>query len=893
MAAFYNEDDYPPVIRSARRILRTFGLISSVDKKDSKDPMNTSLHVWNKHSDQELGGFAKQLYNGPDYRDATHSDTMAFVSEVVTNSLNIIRDLKSLYKLNPELKQIERILVSSIMSPNDMQTDAVNISVEAKMFKDVTNTKLSDLFSNYFNDEFEIGTLLTDWIGNALVRYGSQPVFVLPRSNVRALDILQRYNRDGMPTPVRSPNQGTELNKSLMMSTEDQKKLNELKQFTGVTEDLIFTIEGFELKSDPIAMTWSIECQEAISNKSSINLEHLVAQNKGATNKSNNLSQYTTDDALIEVFEDAKLTLRHIESVLYPTTEAEKSTSGKDRPKSTIKITTDLEKIKDAKQELTSRANYITDLMGRYFLQGNDSATKTFVGNDADQEATKYDRPSIVEFPAESVIPVHVPGSVSDHIGYFVLIDANGCPINASDCTYLMSQRSLTDLTKEATYGVPNVIYRSSGYGATQRFDAASAVFGTTIKRMMEKQLGRFGLHGAQVEHRESIMNCLFFNYMQKQEVQLVFVPESLMVYYRYDHRDDGTGKSILEDVFFILALRSTLLTAKAMAAIRNATDKTHISFDATKDTNILQTIDQLKELYVSKQTTNISVDPSSIMHDIVNKSIWFEPKNIMGLENFTVTVEHGGENHVAPDDGLIDKLTDMAITGTGVPPAALNQLGETEYAASIVTMNLFFANLIRCKQKVTNKHTTKMIRQIFRFDQYLQKQVEQILLECGETSVFVDQGKSQQVVIGNDEPLNKNEQAPKLDRVKAMMTVLANMKASLPTPNISTNRAHAKEILEFEQAMKSMLEGLYPDELIPQGAPAQAKEALTSVRALVKKNLMRDFIETIGFQGATDIPHLVDIDTNDLAKTTIQLTNISRSVSDAVTALNLNREEQ
>ena len=852
------DEDYPPVVRSVRRFLRTIGLLSPLSGADKRNELK-KLTSAAKMPEGESKRFAEQLYNGPDFVEATHADTTAFVNNIIANSVNIVRDLKSIYQLNPELLQVDRILVSSIISPNDLQTDALSIIVDNELLSQSSKTKLSKLLTDHFNTNLDLSTKLPQWISNALVKYGSQPVLILPPSNVRALYQIDKAETNIKINPTR--------NRAAISPTTESFDI-----FIPTVETIVQQPNHKATKLVSIEPDFMITCEAAVNDKLSDSIKAICK----SINKNSTALSYTEEAALHEITKGA---IAQIEEL--------------SKQNNSIKISTDISEIKNKKAQYGSVLKDELDrLIDDYFIT-TDTGKNIFSVNDTVERTAPTDSPSFIELPAESVAPVHIPGSPKDHIGYFILLDMNGSPITTSSCTNLMSQRSLTDLSKEATYGVPTVIYRSSGYGLSQRYDATSAVFSTTIKRMMEKKLGQFGLSGAEIEHSSSFINCLFYNFMQKRETELIFIPSSLMTYYAYSYRDDGTGKSILEDVFFIYALRSSLLTAKTMSAIRNATDKTKISFDAKDDVNVLQTIDDLTELYVSKQTTNISVDPASILHDITNKSVYIEPANIMGLDNFKVSVEQTAENHASPDDALIDKLGDLGLSGIGVPPAALNQLAEQEYAASVATTNLFFANQNRCYQKITNILTTKLVRQYLRYDQVLQNQIYDILLECNEKVLMKDTSTDQAQIVGAESSENEvpKDTNPEIDKELALRLILSSVTTQLPPTIIAANRSHMKEISEFKQSVQDILDGLYPDDLVAGPAGNDLRPILSAMRAKAKQKLTREFIETIGFQGATDIPHLEDIDSAELEKIVQLLAVISKGLDAQSQALNLTQQ--
>ncbi len=838
--AVYDDGDRP-VLRTIRRLLRTLGITSSDDKNKQRETL-TRRESYSRYTEQEEKRFADKLFRGLDYREATKSDTMSFVQKAITSSASIIKDLRSLYTLNPEIKQIERILVGSIMSPNDMQTDAVNISVNVDVFSDGSNTELSKVINDYFNDEFKLGVKLTEWIGNALIKNGAQPIMIIPRSNVRALAALNKVQGR------MSSDFDGKIHTYLSVTNEELQINNAFA--TLESEQVVVDQDEYDY-----AFNTAIECKQALASAESIDVSRL-ADDLGKVNT----KYYDENNVVDELFNYGKAVMENLGS----------------KHKNTIHISTDVSKIKDGKTNSKAASDDLAKLFEKHFI-ATDGEADIFNLNDNPMDGESNDRPSILKLPAESIAVVHVPGNPEEHIGYFVMVTASGEPMTCDDCSGMLAQRTLTDLSKEATFGTNSVIYRSNGFNSGQRYDSASLVFGTTVKRLLERQLSSKGLSNVQLGTQSSFINSLFLSFLQRREVQLVFVPASLMVYMRYEHRDDGTGKSLLEDVFFTYALRTTMMIAKSMAAIRNATDKTVIEFDASNQTNILQTIDQLKELYIAKQTTNISADPQSIIHDITNKSISFKPKNIMGLNEFDVTVQQVAENHAAPDDTMIEKLSDMGISGLGVPHAALNQVSENDYAVSIVTTNLFFADLIRCRQRQTIEFVEQLIKQILKYDRVLQKDMIRVLRKTGEEFVSKTdaEGNTANIIIDN-------QAAGKL--------IIDNIKVNLPSPNISTNKAHVKEISEFNSAVDTILNGLYPDEIL-QDSGSDAKTTYTAMKALIKQQMMRAFIESVGFQGATDIPSFEDLDIDPLHKVLQQVFNVKIGLANQVDALKLKKD--
>jgi len=122
-------------------------------------------------------------------RTAKTSELRDFLTESNKKSQTIIKELKCLKALAPEIEDAKRIYVSSIMSPNDMQKNSVRVSVNLKELPEIINTDISNELNTFFNESYELGVNLTKWLGECFYETGAKAIVVLPRSNI---DILMQ-----------------------------------------------------------------------------------------------------------------------------------------------------------------------------------------------------------------------------------------------------------------------------------------------------------------------------------------------------------------------------------------------------------------------------------------------------------------------------------------------------------------------------------------------------------------------------------------------------------------------------------------------------------------------------------------------------------------------------
>src|SRR5699024_7718106 len=120
----------------------------------------------------------------------------------------------------------------------------------------------------------------------------------------------------------------------------------------------------------------------------------------------------------------------------------------------------------------------------------------------------------------------------------------------------------------------------------------------------------------------ETIATCMFYRLLEQKRTSLLFVPENLITYVAFDYRSDGSGKSLLESMEFMLSLRVTLYVANIMAMMRNAISKKDIevTFDQ-KQTNYMAILEQVKNAVTQKLKFNLSYDPNNIAQSIISQN--------------------------------------------------------------------------------------------------------------------------------------------------------------------------------------------------------------------------------------------------------------------------------
>jgi uncharacterized protein YjgD (DUF1641 family) len=730
-------------------------------------------------------------------KDGDIPDTQPPSVEMVRNMLMSIsrstaqqtRTNQSLYALTPELEQAKRIWVSSILAPNDMQTGNINITCTDETLTDTQRIAIGDLTTKFFNDKLRLGTRLAEWIGEFMFETGAKAIVILPKDGLRKL--------------IEDPKAVKGASETLNFSHADIDKMMKDddvdREFKIAFEELQSTL----MQSDPL-------------QKGSIDLAKIVDFSKSYVVQLLNSPDIYRPTVVFDPMEIKK-----------------KARSQTDNNQVTLK-------------------QYLATLFGDTPGGQSNALILEPVTN-----VRQGDEPVLLELPTASVVPVCVKGSKSEHLGYFVLIDENGDPVVPREEDWDPSKTLTTATVNQATKAYTGGQSGQSIWSlATDSQKAAhlSAAFTIAVKQLMIQSLKRRGIVSVDIGAYNAISNCLLYNMLSKQKIKLIYVPEPMMVYYCFDYRKDGTGKAITESVEYVLALRSTLFVAYVMSVIQNSIQHRTLTVDVDpKNTQVEQTMNMLREVFVAKHELPFDNNPVAISRDLAKRNISIIPKNIKGLEGgLSVEKDQTLGHGTMIDDALIKVFTNMALSGLGLPHSLFNQLNEGEFARSVTTNNLYYSNDVRMKQSKLEKPNTQLVCNYAAGSFTIREAIRQILAtkEEGKTRKEKDDIKT------NPGEASTSGTA-KVDDVGLLRTILS-LRVSLPSPNIAVSKSQFEELEAFMTALDSIVNAVIAEGMF-NIQDANLNDTAVQFKAVVKAALVRQYLENVGLN-IVDIPDLGEL---------------------------------
>ncbi len=843
--------------RGMKRLGALLGIRYPEDNPDQNQKQDIQLTL---HTPTEMR-YLPGIYSPDGNKTETLPSTGAFLDQLLTTSQqagNWSRTAQSLNVLAPEIRDASEIYISSIISPTDLQTQSIQVLLEGTDLGPELETKISTVLTDFFNNDFELAARMKEWLHMAMFVDGASPILIVPQVNVDTLNQAVDLDETKMGHDV----------KEIIKNANNPGKLSP----QAIPGNYTMGSERYTETVPPVHY-----------DPKNSSMELLLPSDYATTSNIRMKSHYERLTAKIDQDIDAAFeTLSNrpgyeafkTNEVITTTREAKKAIRDllSDAEKSSFVISNDIslinrgDKYKDATKKLEQK-------VAEHFLMDTNNPLYLL---DTEESLESKHHPAVVRVPYQAVIPVIMPGTPDKQLGFYILVDQWGTPItnHVYDRSTVNGPRKLTEGAMQATFGQPGAYKYAAGINDDQRFEATLMMFGLTMRNLLMDKLDEYGFHGATVEEHEATTLCMFRYLLAKKKVGLVFVPSSLLTYIAFDYHQDGTGKSKIEDLSTLLSLRTVLVISGVMAATENAIDHKVLEVDVDeKNANVMQYLSMVRDAFIEKRMLRFDNEPLTVQRDLIQRSLTVLPKNMKGIrENLSTNLDHKSSNVIAPDQGFMELLANWLITGLDVPHAAMNQTSEAEYSRSVATTNIVFNNKIKGSQKVVVKFGNKFVRTYIKYSQPLQAKILEILKDADNSRKDTHHSSESTEADGSDifdeleetEPLKKGQKSKQEVKMnkdninKKLLTVVQNVRITLPAPQIVVDKAQYEEITSYMDAIDRVLAVIFSENQI---VDQDAKEMFTLFRETVKADMVRDYIKQIGFQSSFNIPYPKDID--------------------------------
>lgn len=734
------------------------------------------------------------------------------ITQGTTQSMN---DIDNIFEVLPDTELAMQILVSSILSPNDMRRPELTWSVDGCELPAPLVGSLIEILRNYFEDDYKIKKELPKWLEHALFLTGSYPIAIIPESS---LDDL-----------INERNVSTESIKAQLDANSVPKSLGLLgSQSTSSASKRSMGLESL-LNSDPMPASYDSKCRVD---------ENVFITDHFGTLKLPELARKITEKRV-----HSKITQRLNWSLGVATESLQRTI-----PEGAARMS-----LGDIERSFYSNRNVGLKQIAQ--VKSADQASRATIGH-----------PMAMKLPSDSVIPVHVPSDPQKHIGYFVLLDEFGNPLsNAKQSSYykeISAMRNAYSGKSANSNTLQHVKTLSAGLGCPDgtSFYEMSQIYGKALERDLLERL-KLGIYGDNVElaHVNEIYEVMVARSLSAKRTQLLYIPSALMLYVAFDYNKLGIGRSLLEKSKTLASIRAILLFSNTMAAIKNSTNQRKITIEIDpEDPEPDRTVEVLMTELAKVQSQAFplaTTHPMDIVNGIRNAATNIVVKGNPLMPEVSVDVEDRAGTRVMVDSDLDEQMKNRFLASLGLTPELVDSSTDIEFAAEIINRNLMFTKRLAIAQEETenfikdfvSKYTDNsgklkydLIKAIQEYLAEKDKQVEPVLKEDGEVfpETMLADAKEQGILRERVENFTAEYTVSEM-----IQHFLDCLQVTLPRPD-DTKLDNQIELMNgYAQALDVVIPYYINQETLEQLLGDNGRDFVEPVIQMVRGYFMRDFI--------------------------------------------------
>lgn len=584
-------------------------------------------------------------------------------NNTVEDTISSIREAKTLMDALPDLELQKDIIISSVLSPNDMISTELIYSADTDLFGDVTN-ELTQGIKDYFDNDYKITEELTGWLERALFIEGACPIGVIPETAIdEAINSNLKITKEAFDTIYKN---GDLLKPTVfgILGTPKYKDISGKRAYNQMSLEsfsVSANISNYDAEITGLGIT-------VVDNPAILKTPKLIARLR--------------EQKIAEVYRNNDFGLENYSP----------------------KFVNDPTDIYPTRREENKN--------GVIHLKTLDVLEKKNVGH-----------PTVFMFPTESVIPVHSPADPSDHVCYFIALDEYGNPIRGdysgdqtqelrNDFKSTMSGNTTSQMISTAKrMGIRDV----ENYSKTD-LDQMTKLYSQVVEKdlMDRMEAGGFNSRGLKFHTATELYKLMFSRALKQLNTQLLFLPKDYMTYIAFDYKVNGVGRSLLEKTKIIGSLRMVNTITDAIANAKSAIDHRtlEIRLDPDDPDPIKRTEQYLHEFQRATKAdfplgNNSYVD---ITNYLQKAGVQVKITGHEGMPDMGMEFSNQRYDYTKPDSDYAEGLAKKHSMGIGAPPETVQNLENIEFATQIISKNAFFAKISMWRQRIASKHFTDHI---------------------------------------------------------------------------------------------------------------------------------------------------------------------------------------
>lgn len=721
-------------------------------------------------------------------------------------------DAQMILRLLPDVELCIQILVSCILSPKDMTSVDLIYQCPEKLVKPNLASALIGRVEEYFHKSFPVKPILTEMLRESLCTKGSYPIAVLPEN---AIDYFINHDRalsaeSLMPIMNHFDNQrqlknigtlGSPLEQATRIKTSKLAMESDFSRAHAATIDARLTYQDNE---DKYKLSGVEEFVRIVDNPMILSLEKLNEKTRSAAIEKHMASAISP--ALEEIHK--QINDHRIEQLIY--------------------------------RNRAHRSQHIAEIMPQHSLG------RRSIGG-----------PLILKLPSESVIPVHVPGNVKQHVGYFIMLDEEGNPIEAPDGDQYhqglgaMGNGQNSSLASNLMRRVENNLNLGANTFdpmAQHHMDTASRLYGEIVERDLINRV-KNGIYSSNVTlaKNEDLYRIMLARVLSKKYTQMLYIPAEYLSYIAFRYGDDGVGRSLMDEQSMINTLRTVILFTDIIAAMKNSIGRTKVSAQLDpNDPNVHKTIERAVHEVVRSRSLQLPLSassPADIMRLIQQAGYEWEFTGHKGIPDMKFEFLQMNSNYAKSDPELRENLEKFSAMGFGLTPELVsNGLSDVEFATVAMQNNILLTKRVQMHQDDFVPQLSDLHRKIARNDAGLMDDLREIIENNKEDIVLKIEDMPEY-----DGVKMEGDVADKVLVYRVLTQFINGFSVLLPKPNSVTLESQLQELNSYSDLITKGLDAYIADSFFTTSTGGELANEVNSMRGMVHSYLMRQHMAKRG----------------------------------------------
>ena len=580
-------------------------------------------------------------------KDAVDASSQYF-EKLSDDSALAVREAEEVLGALPDVAIGKRILINSILSPNDMISKELTYGAATKMFGDVTPLLL-DVVRDHFDNVYKIKDKLGEMLEKALFLEGSYISVALPESSIDdAINSNLVISKESWSATTESMNNPLSLLGSVESATythgEEQVAVTDLLGVTVTDNYEVFKLPHVNKRalSDAVASRFGPRMRSVKDKK-----------NKVKSNNHNGLVSIDSIDTSDLYPERTQVTVNML----------------------SLKTLDDLEEIHEESVGHPIVINVPIEAFIPVTVPGQPSS--------------------------------HVGGFILlDKSGNPVVKRAGVDQYRDLNTRYQASYNEISSGLIAASFD-RNLMHDSSALtNGPVDVDTSAKLYALLLEEELMKRL-RLGGFGEDISlgMLNNISRIMLSRACQRMETKVIFVPKQLYSFLAFDYKDTGLGRSLLERNKTISSLRMVQELADSLANIRNAIDHKELTINVDPDDpNPWKTA--MEVLHNVQRSTRLGspiglINMSSIADSFQEHGWNVKVAGHEAMPDMSVDFNQTTRNFSKPDSDYADRLRNQMFLSMGLSPDSISGVFGSEFATNVVSSNVFLAQDALEKQSI------------------------------------------------------------------------------------------------------------------------------------------------------------------------------------------------